>query len=98
MRHLRFAIVGVAVLLLSTDGAVRAAEPGATKALTPDAKGFIHIRVGDIWSVDAAKQRRLTDLALYFLRQRRLLECAARFDVLAVSWPAAISSTLVYSP
>jgi putative endonuclease len=40
-------------------------------------------------SVDAAKQRRLTDLALYFLRQRRLLDCAARFDVLAISWPAA---------
>jgi putative endonuclease len=40
-------------------------------------------------SVDAAKQRRLTDLALYFLRQRRLLDHAARFDVLAVSWPPA---------
>jgi putative endonuclease len=39
-------------------------------------------------SVDAAKQRRLTDLALQFLRQRRLLESPARFDVLAVSWPA----------
>jgi putative endonuclease len=39
-------------------------------------------------SVDAAKQRRLTELALYFLRQRRLLDCAARFDVVAVSWPA----------
>ncbi len=39
-------------------------------------------------SVDAVKQRRLTDLALCFLRERRLLECAARFDVLALSWPA----------
>jgi putative endonuclease len=39
-------------------------------------------------SVDAAKQRRLTNLALAFLRSRRLLDAAARFDVLAVSWPA----------
>ncbi len=39
-------------------------------------------------SVDHAKQRRLTDLALHFLQERRLLDRAARFDVLAVSWPA----------
>jgi putative endonuclease len=39
-------------------------------------------------SVDHAKQRRLTDLALHFLQQRRLLDCSARFDVLALSWPA----------
>jgi putative endonuclease len=38
-------------------------------------------------SVDAAKQRRLTDLALHFLKQHRLLDQAARFDVLAISWP-----------
>jgi putative endonuclease len=39
-------------------------------------------------SVDAAKQRRLTDLALHYLRQHRLLSSPARFDVLAISWPA----------
>src|SRR5262249_17688486 len=39
-------------------------------------------------SVDAAKQRRLTDLALHFLHNHCLLNSAARFDVLAVSWPA----------
>ena len=38
-------------------------------------------------SVDEAKQRRLTRLALYYLQEHRLLDCAARFDVLAVSWP-----------
>ena len=38
-------------------------------------------------SVDLAKQRRLTDLALDYLRRHRLLEHPARFDVLAVSWP-----------
>src|SRR5947209_665997 len=38
-------------------------------------------------SVDAAKQRRLTDLALHFLQRHRLLNRPARFDVLAVSWP-----------
>jgi putative endonuclease len=39
-------------------------------------------------SVDDAKQRRLTNLALHFLQQHRLLGRPARFDVLAVSWPA----------
>jgi putative endonuclease len=39
-------------------------------------------------SVDSAKQRRLTRLALHFLQARRLLDHAARFDVLALSWPA----------
>src|SRR5262249_22187413 len=39
-------------------------------------------------SVDAAKQRRLTDLALHFLQTHGLLNHAARFDVLALSWPA----------
>ncbi|HLN33004.1 MAG TPA: YraN family protein [Gemmataceae bacterium] len=38
-------------------------------------------------SVDTAKQRRLTDLALHFLQKHRLLGCSARFDVLALSWP-----------
>jgi putative endonuclease len=39
-------------------------------------------------SVDEAKQRRLTRLALSYLQQHRLFDCPARFDVLAVSWPA----------
>jgi putative endonuclease len=38
-------------------------------------------------SVDAVKQRRLTRLALDYLQQHGLLDCSARFDVLAVSWP-----------
>src|SRR5262249_5307251 len=38
-------------------------------------------------SVDDAKQRRLTSLALHFLQEHRLLGHAARFDVLALSWP-----------
>jgi putative endonuclease len=46
-------------------------------------------------SVDIVKQRRLTDLALHFLRERRLLEYGARFDVLAISWPAARREPLI---
>jgi putative endonuclease len=38
-------------------------------------------------SVDAAKQRRLTRLAQFFLQQKRLLNHSARFDVLTISWP-----------
>jgi len=38
-------------------------------------------------AVDAPKQRRLTRLALAWLKRRGLLEYPARFDVVAVSWP-----------
>jgi putative endonuclease len=39
-------------------------------------------------SVDTAKQQRLTKLALHFLQTHQLLNHPARFDVLAMSWPA----------
>ena len=38
-------------------------------------------------AVDAAKQRRLTRLAVTFLKRHGLLEHAARLDVIAVTWP-----------
>src|SRR5262245_36230408 len=38
-------------------------------------------------SVDEAKQKRLTQLALHYLSRHRLLNQPARFDVLVVSWP-----------
>lgn len=38
-------------------------------------------------AVDEDKQRRLTRLGLAYLRRHDLLECAARFDVVAVTWP-----------
>jgi putative endonuclease len=37
-------------------------------------------------AVDAAKQARLTRLALAFLKRHDLLDCAARFDVVAITW------------
>lgn len=40
-------------------------------------------------AVDARKQRRLTLLAVTFLKRHGLLERAARFDVIAVTWPAS---------
>jgi len=39
-------------------------------------------------AVDALKQRRMTQAALAYLKSKRLLESAARFDVVAVTWPA----------
>ncbi len=39
-------------------------------------------------AVNANKQRRLTRLAVTFLKRHRLLECPARFDVVAITWPA----------
>ena len=38
-------------------------------------------------AVDPAKQRRLTRLAVAFLKRHGLLEYPARFDVVAVTWP-----------
>jgi putative endonuclease len=38
-------------------------------------------------AVDEAKQRRLTRLALAYLRRHDLLDCPVRFDVVAVTWP-----------
>jgi putative endonuclease len=38
-------------------------------------------------AVDEVKQRRLTRLAVTFLKRHRLLEYPARFDVVAVIWP-----------
>jgi putative endonuclease len=38
-------------------------------------------------AVDAEKQRRLTRLALSYLRRHGLLNHAARFDVVAITWP-----------
>ncbi len=50
-------------------------------------------------SVDLAKQRKLTKLALCYLQKYRLLNQNARFDVLTVSWPAEASEpTIVHYP
>ena len=40
-------------------------------------------------AVTPAKQRRLTRLAVTFLKRHGLLEYPARFDVIAVTWPQA---------
>lgn len=39
-------------------------------------------------AVDEEKQRRLTRLALAYLRRHHLLDNPARFDVIAIIWPA----------
>ena len=38
-------------------------------------------------AVDLHKQRQLTQLALAYLRRFQLLDCRARFDVVAITWP-----------
>lgn len=47
-------------------------------------------------SVDAEKQRRLTNAALRFLQRRRLLNVAVRFDVLAIRWPREESKAAIW--
>ena len=46
-------------------------------------------------AVTAAKQRRLTRLAVTFLKRHGLLEYPARFDVIAVTWPEARRSPTI---
>jgi putative endonuclease len=46
-------------------------------------------------SVDYNKQKQLTKLAVHFLQAKKLLDRAARFDVLAVSWPAGKSEPAI---
>ncbi len=38
-------------------------------------------------AIDLEKQRRLARVALAYLKRHGLLECAARFDVIAITWP-----------
>jgi putative endonuclease len=38
-------------------------------------------------AVDEHKQRQLTRLALSYMKRHDLLECKARFDVVAITWP-----------
>jgi putative endonuclease len=40
-------------------------------------------------AVDTNKQRRLVRLALAYLKRHDLLECRARFDIVAVTWPSS---------
>ena len=38
-------------------------------------------------AVDVRKQRKLTHLCLTYLKRHDLLQCRARFDIVAVTWP-----------
>jgi putative endonuclease len=42
-------------------------------------------------AVDNLKQRRMTQAALAYLKSKRLLNSATRFDVVAITWPNADS-------
>ena len=46
-------------------------------------------------SIDAAKQYKLSQVALSFLKERKFLEKKARFDVVSVSWEDEKSDILL---
>lgn len=46
-------------------------------------------------AVDSDKQRRLTRTALAYLKRHDLLDCSARFDVLAITWPDAARKPVI---
>jgi len=48
-------------------------------------------------AVDDAKQRRLTMLALQYMKRHRLLDTArARFDIVAITWPRDRKPTIAH--
>jgi putative endonuclease len=70
--------------------------PGELDLIALDGKTIVFVEVKTRQShdaghpseaVDQQKQRRLTRLAVTFLKRYELLECPARFDVIAVTWP-----------
>lgn len=72
-------------------------KPGELDLVAVDGETVVFVEVktresaetGQPWeAVDAAKQRRLTRAAVTFLKCHGLLESPARFDVVAVTWPA----------
>ena len=70
--------------------------PGELDLVAVDRRTVVFVEVKTLRSSDlghpadavtAAKQRRLTRLAVTFLKRHRLLDYPARFDVVAVIWP-----------
>ena len=60
---------------------------------------FVEVKTRTDWhtghpteAITPEKQRRITGAALAFLRSHDLLEYAARFDVIAVTWPKDATS------
>src|SRR4051794_350019 len=71
-------------------------------ALDGDVIVFAEVRsteCGDVLrpaaSVDAIKQKKLSELAVAFLQKHRLLGRTARFDIIAVSWPANAKEPMI---
>ena len=71
--------------------------PGELDLVALDGKTIVFVEVKTRQSqalghpseaVDDVKQRRLPRLAVTFLKRHGLLECPARFDVIAITWPA----------
>ena len=64
-------------------------------ALDGDAVVFVEVKTRldqqaghPVEAVGPNKQRKLTELALEFLKKHKLLDRSARFDIVAITWPA----------
>jgi putative endonuclease len=71
--------------------------PGELDLVALDGKTIVFVEVKTRQSdeaghpseaVDNQKQRQLTKVATAFLKRHGLLKCPARFDVIAITWPA----------
>jgi putative endonuclease len=75
----------------------RRLRPGELDLVMADGRTIVFIEVKTRTSqdaghpseaVDLAKQRRLTRLAVTFMKRHGLLDYPCRFDIVAVTWPA----------
>jgi putative endonuclease len=74
-------------------------KPGEIDLVAVDGRTIVFVEVKTrqtadvghpVEAVDPAKQRRLTRLAVTFLKRHRLLDHPARFDIVAVTWPEGV--------
>ncbi len=74
----------------------RRLAPGELDLVALDGRSIVFVEVktrtsADVGhpaeAVDAVKQRKLTRLAVTFMKRHGLLEFPARFDVVAITWP-----------
>lgn len=74
-------------------------DPGELDLVAVDGRTVVFVEVKTresaemghpVEAVDADKQRRLTRLAVTFLKRHKLVDYPARFDVVAIIWPLGV--------
>ena len=79
-------------------------DPGELDLVAVDGRTVVFVEVKTresaatghpVEAVDADKQRRLTRLAVTFLKRHGLLDYPSRFDVVAITWPPGARKPII---